>query len=234
MTIETPLEFWDIPLVRAMFKDVPAGNREYWLQRARKRVFRRGEAVFHRGEPPRSFHIIISGRAKLTVASDEGDELLLGLRCAGDCLGEVAVIDGGPYPETAIAVEDCTTTISWSRDEMLALMEESSVAVMSLIRTLTERVRRGNQRLESHYLHNLDARMARCLLELAEDHGSPVADGIVVEFPLTQSELAAMVGATRVRVNLLLGQYQDAGLLRLGKGILTILQPYELKKRARL
>ena len=234
MTTETTPEFWEVPLVRAMFKDVPARNRDYWLQRARKRVFRRGEAIFHRGDPPRSLHIVISGRIKLTIASEEGDEMVLALRGAGDCLGEVAVIDGGPYPETAIAVEEYTTTISWSRDEVLALMEESSVAVMCLIRTLTERVRRGNQRLESHYLHNLDARMARCLLELAEDHGSPVADGIVVEFPLTQSELAAMLGATRVRVNLLLGQYQDAGLLRLGKGTLTILQPHELKKRGRL
>ena len=101
-----------------------------------------------------------------------------------------------------------------------------------MIITLAARLRRADEWLEDAYFHDLDTRLARRLLHLAQEHGRETSQGIEIAVPLTQSDLAGMLGATRVSVNRLLGVYQDAQLLRLSKGSFTILKPEALRTRA--
>lgn len=185
----------------------------------------------HRGDPAGALHVLKSGRVKITLPSSEGDETVLALLGAGACFGEIAALDGGPRSATVTAVEP-TETLSLVREDLLSFARESSEFALALITTLAKKLRRTDEWLEDAYFQDLDTRMARRLLDLAEDHGRTTTDGIEVQFPLTQSDLAGMLGATRVSVNRLLGQYQDASLLRLGKGSFTILNLNELRERA--
>jgi CRP-like cAMP-binding protein len=77
---------------------------------------------------------------------------------------------------------------------------------------------------------DLQARLAKKLLELTETHGQAEADGIALQVSLTQDELAAMVGATRPRVNRLLGSFEDRGLLSRRGRRLVILNPDALHR----
>src|SRR5439155_24060284 len=131
--------------------------------------------------------------------------------------GEMAALDGGPRSATVTAVE-ATETFALMRDDLLSFARENSDFALALIITLSNRLRRADEWLEDSYFQDLDTRMARRLIELAEEHGVDTNEGVEVQFPLTQSDLAGMLGATRVSVNRLLGSYQDAQLLRLGKG----------------
>lgn len=214
-----------------LFSDVRAEELTALAGRLRRRSFRRGEVIIHRGDPAGALHIIRSGRVKITLPSEEGDETVLALLGEGACFGEVAALDGGPRSATVTSVEP-TETLSLLRDDLLSFARESPDFALALITTLAARLRRADEWLEDAYFQDLDTRMARRLLELAEDHGRETPQGIEVELPLTQSDLAGMLGATRVSVNRLLGVYQDARLIALGRGTFTILKPETLRERA--
>jgi CRP-like cAMP-binding protein len=214
-----------------LFSEVPASELATLAGRLRRRTFRRGEVIIHRGDPAGALHIIRSGRVKITLPSEEGDETVLGLMGAGACFGEVAALDGGPRSATVTTVEP-TETLSLLREDLLSLARDSPDFALAIITTLAARLRRADEWLEDAYFRDLDTRMARRLLELADDQGRTTTEGIEVDFPLTQSDLAGMLGATRVSVNRLLGVYQDASILRLNRGSFTVVDIEALRARA--
>lgn len=201
--------------------------------RVRQRRFRRGEVIFHRGDPAGPLHLIRSGTVKVTAPTAEGDEAVLAVYGAGACFGEIAALDGGLRSATVTALEP-TATLSLSSPDLIACVREYPNLAQQAIVTLASRLRRVSVWLEDAYFQDLDTRLARRLVELAEERGRLSAQGIEVAFPLTQAELAGMLGATRATVNQLLGLYQDAGLLRLGRGAFTVLRPADLQRRAGL
>jgi CRP/FNR family transcriptional regulator, cyclic AMP receptor protein len=217
----------------SLFEKVSPADLEVLGQRLRRRTFRRGEVIMHRGDPAGAMHIIRDGRVKISLPSEEGDETVLALLAAPACFGEIAALDGGPRSATITAVEPTETWVLASTDLMAVAREHPDFAC-ALIVTLAANLRRINEWLEDAYFHDLDTRLGRRLLELAEQHGRVTPEGIEVVFPLTQSDLAGMLGATRVSVNRVLGAYQDDGLLRLGRGSFTILRQDAMRRRARL
>jgi len=195
------------------------------------RRYRKGEVIIHRDDPPGAVHLISEGCVKLSLTSEEGEEVILGMLAVGDWFGEVAALDGGPAPETVTAARP-TMTFALGRDILQQLVHSSPRLMMSFVEELAGQLRGRNERLEEIHLYDLSTRMARRLLELARRHGVDGPQGIEVPFPLTQAEFGGMLGATRVRVNLVLGSYQDAGVIRLERGTITILRPTELRRRA--
>jgi CRP/FNR family transcriptional regulator/CRP/FNR family cyclic AMP-dependent transcriptional regulator len=179
----------------------------------RTRRFRRGEVIFHRGDPGTTLFIVVSGCVKIAVPTEGGDEALLTVMRPGDFFGELSLLDGAPRSATAIALEPVEL---WTlhRDDLLRPMLAVPGAA-TLLTALARRLRRTDALVEEIGYLDLDARLARALLRLAEEHGVPDEEGVRIDLPLTQTDLAAMIGATRPRVNLLLGAYQDAGLMRL-------------------
>ncbi len=199
--------------------------------RMRGHGYRRGEVVFHQGDPAGALHVIQSGSVKVTAPTARGTEPVLALLGTGACFGEVAALDGGARSATVTAVEQ-TETLALHRDDLWACVREQPEFAERVILTLVASLRRINTWLEDAYFNDLDTRLARRLHELATTRGRHGADGVQVSFPLSQSELAGMLGATRASVNAILGSYQDAGLLRLGKGSFTVARPDELRRRA--
>jgi CRP-like cAMP-binding protein len=214
-----------------LFAAVPPRELADLATRMRRRTFRRGEVIMHRGDPAGALHVIRSGRIKITLPAETGEETVLALLGADACFGEIAALDGLPRSATITAVEP-TETLALPRDDLLAFAREHPDFAVTLITTLAARLRRADEWLEDAYFQDLDTRLARRLLDLAEEHGKETADGIEVSVPLTQSDMAGMLGATRVSVNRLLGAYQDARLLRLNRGSYTILRPDAFRQRA--
>src|SRR5262249_47878639 len=139
--------------------------------RLRRRTFRRGEVIMHRGDPAGALHVIRSGRVKITLPSEEGDETVLALLGAGASFGEMAALDGGPRSATFTAVE-ATEPFALMRDDLLSFARETPDFALALIATLSARLRRADEWLEDAYFQDLDTRMARRLMELAEEHGA--------------------------------------------------------------
>ena len=93
------------PLVESLAR-IPffAGLDQAALERVaagtRTRRFRRGEIIFHAGDPGNALYIIVSGDVKISLPSEEGDEAILATIGPGDVFGELALLDGAPRSAT--------------------------------------------------------------------------------------------------------------------------------------
>ena len=188
----------------------------------RRRRFRRGEVLFHEGDPGDSLLIVASGSVKVVVPSEEGDEAILATLRRGDFLGELALLDGAARSASAIALE-ATEALALPRDRFNALVASEPAIRDALLSSLAGELRRLTAHVAELHFLDLTGRLAARLARLAEEHGVRGADGSIrLDAPLTQGDLAAMIGATRQSVNKLLGEFEGEGVLRLERDAIVI------------
>lgn len=211
-----------------VLRGLPRGELEGLASTMRRRTYRRGEPVFHQGDPGQTLHVVYRGRLKIVLPGLHGEEAVLTIVGPGDVFGDLALLDGAPRSASVVALESVETA-ALSRAEFIELLRRNPVVVDGLLATLAQRIRRLTDEVADLTFLDLHARLAKKLLELAEAHGRPVEGAIAIEIPLTQEELASMIGATRPRVNKLLGLYEDRGAIaRRGRHIL-IMKPVLLR-----
>ena len=204
------------------------------VQGMRVRRFRRGETVFHVGDPGDALFIVMSGSIKITLPADTGDEAILATLRPGDFFGELALLDGAPRSATAVAIE-ATETYILPRDRFRELIATEPIMREALLATLAAEVRRLTNHVEELHFLDITGRLASRLARMAGEAGATsLPDGAIrLAGPLTQSDLAAMIGCTRQSVNKLLGMFSDDGLIRLEKDRIVVLDLDGLARSAR-
>ena len=197
----------------------------------RTRRFRRGEVIFHLGDPGDALFIVMSGAIKIMLPSDAGDEAILATLRPGDVFGELALLDGAPHSAGATAVEP-VETMSLARVPFQNLIEADRGLRTALLSGLAAELRRLTRQVEELHFLDLAGRLAMRLVRLARDR-DPSANGEVhLDWPFTQSDLAAMIGGTRQSVNKLLSQLVQDGLLLIEHDTLVIHDLHALAERA--
>jgi len=188
----------------------------------RSRRFRRGEVIFHLGDPGDALFIVISGAVKITLPSETGDEAILATLRPGDFFGELALLDGAPRSATAAALEP-TETLVLPRDRFRELIAAEPAIRDALLSALARELRRLTLHVEELHFLDIAGRLAARLARLCEEQGNGQPDGTIrLDAPLTQSDLASMVGCTRQSVNKLLGLFVDDGLIRLERDAIVV------------
>jgi CRP/FNR family transcriptional regulator, cyclic AMP receptor protein len=159
------------------------------------RRFRRGQALFTEGDRAERVFLIDQGWVMISCTSPEGREIVLGLRGSGDIIGELSTLDGEARSATALAVADVDAIVA--SGSVLTQALEQPAAARELINVLATRLRDADRkRLQFATLDTL-GRVAERLLELSERFGQPTAEGISVEMPFSQEQLASWCGASR-------------------------------------
>jgi CRP/FNR family cyclic AMP-dependent transcriptional regulator len=205
-----------------LFGGLGQGSLEAIARNLRTRRFRRGEVLFHEGDPGDALFIVAAGAVKVVVPSDEGDEAILATLRRGDFFGELALLDGAPRSASAIALE-ATETLALPRDQFSALVGSEPAIRDALLASLAGELRRLTTHVAELHFLDLTGRLAARLVRLAQEHGIREADGSVrLDAPLTQGDLASMIGATRQSVNKVLGEFVEEGLLRLDRDRLVV------------
>lgn len=180
---------------------------------AARRAYRRGEVIFHQGDPGDTLHVLASGRVKVLVTAESGEQAVLAILGPGDCFGELSLIDGEPRSATVEALEP-VQSVALLRSDFLRLVLTNPRTIEHLLCTLTARIRRTSEVVADLAFLDIEGRLAKKLLELAEEHGRSTEDGMEIELPITQGDLAAMIGATRTSVNRALTWYEDHGAIQ--------------------
>lgn len=196
-----------------IFAGVPAGELAPLAAVSFPRRFGRGQIVFSHGEPGDHLFVIRHGRVKITTSSPHGDELVLTVLGPGDVLGEVSLVDGGPRSAGAEALE---------RSELLAVpvagartvLIEHPEALLRMAIELTASLRRLTGTAADLVFLDLPRRLAKLIVAGA-------ADARLTQ-QLNQSELAAMLGASRQTVNRALGRLQQRGWILLEGSDITV------------
>lgn len=219
------------PLRRVPFLAILPDDDLAWLaERTRPRHYRAGTTIFHRDDPGTTLHIITGGLVKLVLASPEGREVTVGILDAGDFFGELALLDGGVRSASAVALE-ATETLTLDREPFAALLARHPQVATALLGALGDRLRRTDELIQDILFLDLPGRLAKQLLALAEERGVATEAGIRIELRLSQSELAAVIGATRESVNRCLNAYADRGVLDLDRDTITLRPPEILRAR---
>ena len=198
-----------------LLEDVPDEEVRRLLSVARRRTFRKGEVVFHRGDPADSLHLIAKGRFKLQVMTPLAQEATIAIRGPGDAFGEMAIVGEGDKRSATIEALERGETFCVLESDFRRLRREHPGVDRILIEFLATEVRLLNARLLEALYVPVDRRVVRRHAELANVYDSGESQ---VEIPLTQEELAGLAGTTRPTVNQVLRSLEAAGLLALGRG----------------
>ncbi len=204
---------------------VPDAARARLAAAARPVRYREGEVVFRRGDPGADgMLLVLDGVVRLHLATGAGRELTLGLAGAGEPVGEVALIDGGPRSADCTALTPVSALLIRHADAAAVLAEDHATA-LALLRTLAARIRRTTEQVEAVGLRPLPQRLATALLKLAA--ADPA--GLV---RLPQGQIAALVAATRPKVNVVLVEWRAAKLVEPTRAGLRITDPPGLRALA--
>jgi CRP/FNR family transcriptional regulator, cyclic AMP receptor protein len=213
-----------------LFHGLPPAVIEDLAARARRRRFAAGEVIFHEGDPGRSLCVLDSGRIKITAASEQGQEALLAVVGPGEFFGELALFDDSPRSADAVAIES-TQTLNLTREDFLKVLDQYPAVARHLLAVLARTIRRLTAELSDIVFLDVDSRIAKRLLDLAESHGQDTAEGRLIALALSQAEIGQMVGATRESVNQCLRRFQSAGLIKVARQKIVVLKPDALQRR---
>jgi len=215
------------------FSGLDAVGLETIGRSVRTRRFRRGEVIFHLGDPGDALFIVMSGGIKISLPSDTGDEAILATLRSGDVFGELALLDGAPRSATATAIEP-TETLVLPRAQFRDLIATEPAVRDALLASIAGELRRLTNHVEELHFLDITGRLASRLSRLALDGGTKLPDGSIrLAAPLTQGDLAAMIGCTRQSVNKLLGIFTDDHLIRLDRDNIVVLDLEGLGRASR-
>ena len=197
----------------------------------RRRQFRKTSPILVEGEASDRVVVIISGRVKVSLNTDDGKEALLALRGPGDLLGELSFLDGEPRSATASALEPVEAQIL-TAVEFKRFLETHPRATLNLLQMLSRRLREADQKLIEFTAFDSVGRVARRLLEVAERYGKQQEEGIRINLPLSQAELAGWIGSSREAVSKALGTLRQLDCIETRRRGITILDMRGLPRRA--
>jgi CRP/FNR family cyclic AMP-dependent transcriptional regulator len=216
-----------------LFRDLAEEDLVQLAAGLRTRRYRRGEVIFHQGDPGDALHIILSGRVKISSPSETGVEAILTALRPGEFFGSLALLDGEPRSASATAIE-LTETLPLPRDRFRQLLNDRPDVRDHVFAELAGELRRLTNHVEELHFLDIAGRLAAQLARLAEEQGGAGAGGdIRLAGPITQGELAAMVGSTRQSVNKLLGYLTEDGLIRMDRDVIVVIDLPGLQRAAR-
>lgn len=189
------------------------------------------EVVVRQGESSTCLFLVTWGAVRLASVTVEGRELVVGLLGAGDLFGESALLDE-PSPVQARVV-GCADLVPIPVERLHDLLRRHPATGEELLRLVAARLHRTGRALEEAMSADLPTRVSSRLRDLADTHGVAVPEGVRIDLPLSQDELARMVGASREAVNRTLGGLTARGLVSSRSGTVVVADPSALGDRSR-
>ncbi len=185
------------------------------------------EYLWFQGDSADTVHFIESGRASIEVSSRDGFVSILTVLGPGEVVGEQSLVERERRRSASVRALEELRTFSITSRQFEQLRQDHPSVDRFLVRVLASRIDRlSTQVLEAAY-DDVEARVNRRLRVLTEAYRRPNHDGSVT-IKITQDELARMAGSTRPSVNRHLRRLEQAGVVEIGRGRLTVLRPDQL------
>lgn len=209
-----------------LFSELSTPELEHVAQVAIPRDFPGDTRVFHEGDPGDACYIVRSGSCRVTREHPDGRAITLATLGSGSIFGELAMLDGEARSASVETTED-TELLALPATDMRALIREHPDMAEKLVVALTRRLREANERISRQSFQTVPSRVAGVLNQLlAEDGLEEVREGVTIR--LRQSDLAQLAGTSRESVSRFLATLERAGVVRVGRAKVTVLQPERL------
>ena len=192
---------------------------------------RRSTILFSQDQPADSLYFLDEGLAKMTRTNPAGDHIILSIRGRGDLVGEeVLSSDDGKY-ETEVEILTPANVYRIPRAALRAALAAHADWALAFISYVLDRKRALARKVELLCLHDVEYRVLHFLADLGT-LVKPLGDGSGSQIPITQLELADLVGATRETTSTTLNQLERRGLIKLSRRMLTVPSPDVLRSAA--
>jgi CRP-like cAMP-binding protein len=221
-----PSAYRDILAATDFFADATSVTIDAVAAAGHERPLVRGDVLFQEGDPPDALYLVIRGRVAIAIANPiDRRESVVALMEPGDLFGELGMLDDGPRSAMARALES-STVLAVPYGPVLEMFEREPRLLWNVTRLLAQRLRVMDEALADSVFLDVTGRTAKRLLELADGSDQ-------FTLPVTQEELAGMVGASRERVNKAIASFIRLGWLDQHDRQYTITQRDRLELRAR-
>jgi CRP/FNR family transcriptional regulator len=184
-----------------------------------------GAMLFQEGEACEGMHLVAEGRVKVVKISPSGRELTLAVERPPASFAEVPMFDGGPYPASAVAMED-SVVLMLRKEDFYGFCERHPRASLRVLHVVGRRLRNLIGLVEAVTFGSVRQRLARYLLEAGAGRGA------AFELALTHEEIAFQLGSVREVVSRNLGRFQSEGMIRIERGVVEIADRAALEAEA--
>jgi CRP/FNR family transcriptional regulator, cyclic AMP receptor protein len=191
------------------------------------RSFPAGVRVFHEGDRSDACYLVRSGDLRVTREHPDGRAIALATLGPGDLFGELAMLDGEARSASVETLSDAELLALPAADVRRLLADHPEISVKP-IAALTRRLRETNERVARQSFQTVPSRVAGVLTQLIAEESAPTGrQGITIR--MTQADLAQLAGTSRESVSRFLATLERAGVVRVGRGRVTVLEPRRLR-----
>ena len=217
-----------------MLRSLPDTDAKLLLKASKVNTYARRENLVSEGDKSDTFHIVLDGRVAVRVTRPSGDTAIVNILGPDSHFGEVSLLTQEQSRRTASVVAlEPVRTLSIPASVFHDLRERNPRLEALVSRLLAQRVDELSAQLLEAMYDTLERRVVRRLAALAVTFGSdssPAAKPVTI--PLTQDELAELVGGTRPSVNQVLRRFVDEGMLELSRGRIVVTDAAALRRAA--
>lgn len=206
-------------------------DREDLLSLGTRREFQPGMLLVHEGDWTTDAFVLLDGFVKVTGSGADGHVVLLSIRTGGDIIGELAALDGQARSASAQAAT-VVTALAVGQRAFLSFLARRPAAALLVHRSIAAKLRLATRHRIDVGGARLVIRIARVIDNLAGSYGTEGADGLQIEVPLSQTDLASLVGAAEPSVQRELSRLRREKILQTGYRRILVIDPAGLRTLA--
>ena len=188
------------------------------LEASRGCRYSRGSIVCHEGDPGDFLLVLLSGRAKVVLQSEQGQEVILSIVEPPDVLGDISLLDGAPRSATVIALDDLDAR-KLSRQHFLELLRQNGDLLERMLQDFAARLRDTNEQVRTILMFDIHGQVLRALIRRGREFDGSF---IIVKPRPSHQELAQMIGKSRETVSRALGELKEAGYITVQRTSFTL------------
>jgi CRP/FNR family cyclic AMP-dependent transcriptional regulator len=211
-----------------LLEPLRSDDRDAFLALARRRTFARNEVLCHEGDPADSLHLVEHGHLAVHGSLASGASGTFSILSSGDYFGELALLRADRRRTATVTALEPSRTLAVATSAFDALCRHNPGIERIVSTLLADRIDILSRRLLETMYESLDRRVYLRLLELARAYGGSDGSATV---PLSQTQLADLVGATRPSVNQVLQRLAELEVVRLSRSRIEIVDVAALERR---
>jgi CRP-like cAMP-binding protein len=211
----------------SLFRNIDNLEIQELVAAAQVRRLDAGEFYFIEDDPADKGYLLLKGKVKLTQVTLDGQQIILGYLPPGRVYGIIAILKKVTYPVSAQAVGECKA-LAWHRKTLNQLMESQPQIALNSLHIMAGQIREFQNRVRDLSTKRVETRVARAVLRLANQTGKKIAEGVLIDLPLSRQDLAEMTGTTLYTVSRILHDWEEKGIIKSKRQQVVILYPHGL------
>jgi CRP/FNR family cyclic AMP-dependent transcriptional regulator len=194
-----------------LFSQLQPAELERVTEITRERTYPKNSVILFEDDPGDALYVVAQGQVKVVLIGEDGREVILSVLGEGEFFGEMALIDDEPRSAHVIAMEDSTMLVL-RREEFEGILKQTPSIALALLRELSRRLRRVDEKVGSLVLLDVNGRVAQLLLDLADEAGSNR-----ITRRLTHHTIAQMIGSSRETVSRTMRELVEKGYIEVSR-----------------